>query len=274
MKEKTIRTLLMGAFPLCQLSIIAGNYQYMFSKESGWNYLSTVGFCCSIAGTYTLWKIMKKNEKKEMIEQEIEKIRYTEKLSSIYNSNLVLQQQERKRIEDDMKKALSELKSRQDRGDIFTDESFEGICRRLGDQEIAGCSNPLIQAVLLEKQEECKKSDVQMIINIRLNEVPGVMKVHLCSLFTNLLDNAILAAQQETDNKRKIYINAGIKADYLVVEVGNSTSYEYACKQPEQDRGYGKKILNDIAQKYEGYYEASLNGNLYRAVAALKVGAA
>ncbi len=274
MKEKTMRVVLMVAFPLYQLSIIAVNYQYMFSKESGWNYLSIVGSFCNIAGAFTLCKIMKKNEKKKMIEQEINKIRYKEKLSSIYRSSLVSQQQERKLINDEMKKALNELKNQQARGESFINEKFEGLCHRMEDWEFPGCRNPLIQAVLLEKREECKINNVQMIINIRLNEVPGVMKVHLCSLLTNLLDNAILAAQQETNNKRKVYINAGIKADYLVVEVGNSTSYEYACKQPELNHGYGKKILCDIAQKYDGYYEASLSGEFYKAVVALKVGVA
>ncbi len=257
----------MTSFLLCQLLITAGSYQYLFSTASGWNYLSIGGILFSIAGVIFLNYVLKKNEDRESIEWAIREKRYSEKLNELYDNNIIFQSRHLKEMKEEMLTTLDQLMAEQKRKD----------CTALNTaalkQEIY-CANPLVQAILYEKVTECENTGAKLQTEISLGDIPGIAKVHLCSLFTNLLDNAIAAVQKEPAERKKIYIKAGTKAEYLIVEVINPASSEYMMKSPLPNHGYGKKILQDIAMKYEGYYEEEMKPDIYKATVILRIGMA
>lgn len=253
------------SFLLCQLLIAAGSYQYLFSTALGWNYLSIGGIFFSITGVISLNFILKKNEARESIEWELREKHYSEKLKDLHNTNIILQSRYLKEMKEEMLTILEQFIVEHKKRDylVFNTQALK--------QEIY-CANPLIQAVLCEKIAECKNKGAEMQTEIWLGEISGIAKVHLCSLFTNLLDNAIAAVREESVERKKIYIRARIKAEYLIVEVINPASNEHMVKKPSPNHGYGKKILNDIAMRYEGYYEEEMKPDIYKATVILRIG--
>lgn len=265
--KKKIRVFLLTSFLMCQLLIAAGSNRYLFSTASGWNYLSIGGIFFSIAGVIILNNILKKNETRESIEWEIREKRYSEKLNDLYNNNIILQSRHLEEMKEEMMTTLDQFMVEQKRKDC---SALNTVALK---QEIY-CANPLVQAILYEKVTECENTGAKLQTQIRLGDIPGIAKVHLCSLFTNLLDNAIAAVQNESVERKNIYIKAGTKAEYLIVEVINPASGEYMTKSPSPNHGYGKKILQDIAMRYEGYYEEEMKSDIYKATVILRTGMA
>lgn len=209
--------------------------------------------------------IMKKNETRESVEWEIREKRYSEKLNNLYNNNIILQSNHLEEMKEEMLTALDQFMVGQKRKDC-SDSNKQTL------KQERYCANLLVQAILYEKIMECKNKGAKLQTEISLGEILGIKKVHLCSLFTNLLDNAIAAVQNESAERKKIYIKAGTKAEYLIVEVVNPASGEYMTKIPSSNHGYGKKILQDIAMRYEGYYEEEMNPDTYKATVILRIG--
>ena len=85
-----------------------------------------------------------------------------------------------------------------------------------------------------------------------------MQKIDICSVFGNLLDNAIRASLQYKTNKDEpeIYLTAGAKGDYLIIKCKNSSMKP--GDKPD-GTGYGLKILKEIALKYDKEAFISVN---------------
>lgn len=79
----------------------------------------------------------------------------------------------------------------------------------------------------------------------------GIDDKDMCALVFNLLDNAIDAAR--SSKEKQIYIKLMMHNDSLIIEVTNSTAQapDFHSKKGE-DHGYGIKIIERIAAKYDG----------------------
>lgn len=260
-------------YVLCQLFIFGSNYEYLFDMKGSWKYISIIGFILSTAGGILLFGIFKKNEKKERILRELQEAEHSESLVRLRSRSLQLLKEQMGEMQAEMKVILEhvemELKRKKQGDDIGETVENEGTVYK---KRCAYCSNLIVQAVLEEKQAECKRNGFSMNIDTRIGEIPAIAKIHLCSVFTNLIDNAIAASLSMAEKERQITVKAAVKAEYLIVEVLNRTPAFHAGKRPDPGHGYGKQILSDIAQTYDGYYEAGLEGEFYKATVILRIG--
>lgn len=62
-----------------------------------------------------------------------------------------------------------------------------------------------------------------------------------------------------------------MKAEYLIVKAANRSTVSYAERKPAANHGMGTQILADIAETYEGYYEAVFKNEYYYATVIVKV---
>ena len=95
------------------------------------------------------------------------------------------------------------------------------------------------------------------------SEVCSVAPLDLCSMFSNLLDNAIRACEELPEDKRIIDLSARNQGDYLLIRCDNP-ALEHPGNQP-QGTGYGKKILRDIAERYHGEFQTSFADGVFTA---------
>ena len=114
------------------------------------------------------------------------------------------------------------------------------------------CGNSVVNAILNDKYYRCKKSDIDFYAEIDLNENVSINSLHLCSIFTNLLDNAINAAEEVEQGKRNVFVRVIQQGRYLHVKVKNSSLKPTVKK--EIGHGYGVRILNTIVHQYDGEY--------------------
>ena len=134
-------------------------------------------------------------------------------------------------------------------------------------KEYIFCQNAIVNAVLAEKQKDCDSADIRLESDISIDEDCNITQIHLCSIFTNLLDNAILACKAVSKEQRKIELRTIVKGDYLHIKCVNPVADN--LEKGRSGKGYGKIILSDIASHYGGDFTAERNDDTYVAMMSL-----
>jgi len=133
--------------------------------------------------------------------------------------------------------------------------------------EISYCDVPVINAILTEKAKECEASDIGLSIDLRLPEGLTVEPMHLCSIFSNILDNAITACRKlERVEKPVISLSSMTDGDYLVVKAVNPSGLPEIIAP---GRGYGTRILKGLAATYDGDFISDYNDGEYTVLLSL-----
>ncbi len=142
------------------------------------------------------------------------------------------------------------------------------------------CQNPIINSVLTIKMNTVQASGIET--DILLSDCGDLPfdNYDICSLFANLYDNAVEACQKlEAGKERFIEMRSGIQNDFFVLKLRNSCAEQTEMKNgdlPKSDKGsdahgYGTKIIESIAKKYDGSFTLRFENGVMTAVAALKL---
>ena len=116
------------------------------------------------------------------------------------------------------------------------------------------CSNLMVDAVLAEKARSCRELGIRLDINANLPSQLPIENAHLCSAFSNLLDNSIQGAQQSCAAEKSILLRASVRRDCLIIHCVNSAAAP-ARKQSKDIlrlHGLGLGILDRLASQYNG----------------------
>lgn len=121
------------------------------------------------------------------------------------------------------------------------------------------CAHPVIDAVLADKARRCEAEHIRLELALDLPPELPQDGPALCSLFGNLLDNAVEACLRLPEGERVIRCRAGCRGGYLVVEEENPLPppQDETARQSRvrAGRGLGLEILSGIAKRYGGEVE-------------------
>lgn len=132
------------------------------------------------------------------------------------------------------------------------------------------CSIPVVNAILTEKEEACLQEEIDLQASLDIPELPWIEQMHLCSIFGNLLDNAITACKQvEHKEPPVIQLSSMVTGDYLFIKVTNPSNKPR--RKPAAGRGYGFRILSDLAERYGGSFQSHYSNGIFTAVVSLLV---
>jgi hypothetical protein len=114
------------------------------------------------------------------------------------------------------------------------------------------CANKLLDALISEKEKACAAKMVTLEAKLDVPEGIALEGLDLCSLFSNILDNAIQAASIVKDGDRKISLEAYLSAHRLSITASNTYDPKSPKENPSIGHGYGLQIIKSIAEKYNG----------------------
>lgn len=134
------------------------------------------------------------------------------------------------------------------------------------------CENIIVNVILGEKSRMAVRQGISFKASVVLPETFFVEKVDLCSIFSNLLDNAIRAAAQVVE-KRSIYVEASALEGCCMIVTVNSCGRDsekpsataLAAGRADVRDGYGLCILRSIGEKYGGELVTQKENGLFTA---------
>ena len=130
------------------------------------------------------------------------------------------------------------------------------------------CDIPVVNAVLSEKDRLCHEKGITLTVDLALPAGLTVESIHLCSIFGNLLDNAIRGAEAAGAERPAVSLRSLREGDYLFLKVTNPSP---PPQPPREGRGLGTQILTELAQRYGGDYQTEYKDGVFSAVVFLLV---
>lgn len=193
-------------------------------------------------------------------------------------------EKERRRIWQDctsrLDKAYEMLDERKDFGMVRNtlEDAFHQIrtCERT-----VYCENPIVNSVLVLKKRLAEEKNIPMQIITYVDKDTGVDPLDLCSLFCNLIDNAIEASEKITDRieERSIKISADCRSGFLILRVENRVQQvpEFrngTCRTSKSTdkelHGLGLKLVRQIVEEYDGRMEIKTAGHKITVTACIR----
>ena len=129
------------------------------------------------------------------------------------------------------------------------------------------CSNTIVNVILNQTARRCNEAGITFSANVNLPMEIGINDIHLCSIFNNLVNNAV-KANEYVSQDRFITVNCSMTGNYMYVNVNNSFNPGH---KREKRRGYGMIILKDIASAYDGQYSVKRKKNVFSSTFIAKV---
>ena len=210
------------------------------------------------------------SDEKRALEERLLQTAYLEQVQRNYYRSLVNFQEEKEWVLNHSGGKIAELRQsleKKEKSDV--NGKVQELAREIQHTKGRQLSlHPVVDAVLAEKRRECAREQISLEFSVTILKEIGVEGIHLCNVFSNLLDNAIRANLALSPKERRISLKAFLDGDYLFVEVRNPSLTERTKKR--KHHGYGTRILEDIAEKYNGSYRHTFGDGMYRAQMLLK----
>lgn len=166
-----------------------------------------------------------------------------------------------------MHRQIHELREKISGDDQSTDELVERYIH-MQKQQLTGayCQHSIIDAVLRHKYALAERLGIELQAAVELSEEVPISSLDLCSLFVNILDNAIEACEIMINKVDQLhpYIHLACyeSSGYLVVYCRNSKNNDIIQRRDgtlkssksmvNREHGLGISIIRDIAARYDG----------------------
>ena len=134
------------------------------------------------------------------------------------------------------------------------------------------CENLMVDAVLREKAAQCAALQIPLELDALVPADIRIDNAHLCSAFSNLLDNCIAAALKVGSDCGPIRLRSDIHRGYLVIVCSNpSVPPNFVNKTDIMRRhGLGLEILTKLARLHEGSFETDYRDERFQVTMMLK----
>lgn len=140
------------------------------------------------------------------------------------------------------------------------------------------CENVAINLVLSAFSDKGEKLGVTLSIEANIPDVLPIPETALCTLFSNGLENAVIAAAQITDEKQKtVRVNCQIHKGNLLIYIKNPYQGEIAFRDnlPKSDHpghGFGVKSIKLIADMHGGFCSFEAKDSIFTLKVVLPIG--
>ena len=254
--------LLFFILPIGQIITI---YSFIFST---WTIYWLFGVALGLVADLVLLAYTISQEKKTELEEALRETHHRMALEQFYYREVEQRREELARIRNDFNTRLAAVARLVRDGEERTaQELIHTISKEInGTQEYSYCAIPVVNAILAEKARECRRAGITLDTELDIPAQLTVEQMHLCSIFSNLLDNAITACR-ELGADAAIRLSSKVDGDYLFIKVTNPSNEPPKNILP--GRGYGMRILSDLAARYGGDYQSRYRDGMFTAVASL-----
>lgn len=262
------KMLVVLAVPLSQfLMFMIFDMRYIGIHEGElWTTKYNLGFCLLTIAAYAFCfvadilasraflSIVKNTELKASVDA----LEYKNQLNVQYYSDLKRNETELRKIKHDFSNIMQVMESLLDTTDSpEARKLFETLSADIGSIRLSYYSeNSFVNAVLSNKVKLCEEKGIAADINVLIPATLSINEMDLCRALVNLIDNAIEASERDKgERKKEISVQLFERDGYLFIKTKNNADTLLDETQKEKrEHGFGKKILEELAERYEGVY--------------------
>lgn len=261
-------------FPLGQgLLIFALNILALGGMSQAVVFAVLLGLVLCILSDVVILQTMLSYEEKIKLEQTVRMMEFSQEAQRITFEQTQQRGVALAKLRHDYKNHLASIAALLEDGRDESGKAALGLLQEMQKQydeleRVRYCEHSVVNAVLTCKSEEAARAGVVLRTRVALPARLAVEDVHLCSLFSNLLDNALRAAAALPADRRWVEADSRVCGDTLFVNVHNP--YQEG-QEPHGENGYGLKIVKEIAGQYEGELIIQKENGLFTAIAALEL---
>ena len=234
-------------------------------------YVNLIGvatsLACIVLVLVTIWQSVLVNRAIMLKERNEMNEKYMQ-LQKEYYAQLMQQDQQIRRFRHDMRGHMAVLKSYCKDKKIDQIESYLNmISEESAIDDLPGYTgNKGVDAVLRELLKISEQSGVEVTIKGTLAEVERILEYDLCTIFYNLMKNAIEACEKiEDTQERKIRIDMGNYNSQLFISIKNIVkepviikgNHPHTTKRDKDHHGFGCENVERAVRKYQGTIEYS-----------------
>nr|WP_296010168.1 sensor histidine kinase [uncultured Blautia sp.] len=234
------------------------------------NIMVTISAVLLLLTNLLIFGITQYNQKKSREFTEMQLLLQKESDSAEYYKMLLSQNENRSILIHDIKKHLQSIKLLNEHGETEKIESYISHLIAASDlRETARiCDNAMLNAILNRCQRQCIEKGIGFHADIRKNLLRQMNQNDLTSLFCNLLDNAVEAAENIPDSFIDLMVQKKENTPFVVIVLVNScrsmpdfdqNGFPVSHKSGIGRHGFGIKSIRKAVGQYQGdlkmYYD-------------------
>lgn len=133
--------------------------------------------------------------------------------------------------------------------------------------------NIILDTILYEKKSICIENNIELLVDINFDNCDFIEMADICSIFSNMIDNAIEACNKIEDGniEKEIKLRGTIVNKFFVIKCENSKVNNIKLKEnkiltDKKDsflHGIGISSIESSVEKYRGNTEISLSENKF-----------
>ncbi len=255
-------------FPLSQAVSISGYYYVSPTQtavgEPFTNPFAYISLLMYIFSDIFMVIALRDNAKTEQLRSQLKDMEHETEMQTLYYENLTRQYAKIREYRHDVRNLVAAAEITMRSGSA--DEGFSMLSdlkeRADGLDIPIYCANPIVSAVIWEKRRRCEAAGIGFTLSMSPTEEIPLSNADACSLFANLLDNAIREAG--TTASPQVSVSCRSKIGMLFLEVRNSTEKMFtsapASTKRGENHGNGLTIVENIARKYSGSFRITADG--------------
>ncbi|MBU3134288.1 ATP-binding protein [Clostridium gasigenes] len=198
-------------------------------------FISSIFLLSNISLINIMWRIIKDNNLK--IENKI--INNKMEIQYKYYLNLQKYQSKTRKLYHDMNNHIICIQNMYEKNDI-ADKYVEDIHNKLKEcNPIFNTNSVILDVILNEKKSSCDINNIELLVDLNFQGYEFIEMPDICSIFSNIIDNAIEANNKLTDEKilKIIKLRGTIVNSFFVIK----------CENPKKNLIISKnnKILTD-----------------------------
>ena len=179
-----------------------------------------------------------------------------------YYDHLLADQEDAAHIRHDIRNQLQTAYALVRTGDTEAAIAQLGDISEALDQNTHYCANRVVNALLNVKAARFAEAGIPLNCSCEVPQYLAIPGVELCSLFSNMLDNAFNACKSDASEQRGASISSDVQNGMLIVRCGNS--YDPAQKtRSAPGHGLGLDILRDLTERRGGEMQIQQTENRF-----------
>lgn len=253
-------------------------------QTPGYGIMFFITIIVSVIGDVCLYRILMTNSQNFELKNQLEVIKTKNELELEYYEKLRKNIAETRKLNHDFSNILAVVESM-----VTTDSSANNqdlsldiiaeIKQTLLKSKIKYfCENELVNLIVINKSEEIEQTGADFSANLYIPQNIGINNLDLCRIFTNLLDNAREACENNQDKQNSfVVLTAIVNENCFTVTCENYCDSQVKVKNEklistkDNHHGLGTEIIKEIVKTYDGNYTYSYNNKIFSSSLIIKL---